>query len=344
MSILKLAIVTTLTLSFSYAKLDFVKFGDICNPNLGKNCKNRSVEISAIQYLLKRKIDPNLDISGIMDNQTIKHIVNIQKSEDIKEDGYIGKETKDALNKLLYGHKLYNFAKVKKANSIKKSNPIVASVSKTDKSTILSTKVKPKKITISKSKETLANKPILNRSYTEFAKSINLRKSYAVYKDPKLLKSAKTKNFLLKIDISKQRVELVVNGKIALSAPCTTGSKHKLEPNTKTYRDKHTPTGSFKIMEKIVNKRSTIFGDIYRRGKRVYHGDRRKYRGSWRGVKFVGAPLKNWMRITSNGIGLHASSHVKRYPGSNGCIRIPPKIATTIFKKVKTGTKVKVVN
>jgi len=135
-----------------------------------------------------------------------------------------------------------------------------------------------------------------------------------------------------------------VNDKVALDSPCTTGAKHKFEPNTKIYRDKHTPKGTFKITEKISDKRSTIFGKFYRNGKMVYKGDRRKYKGSRKGLVYKGASLKNWMRLTSSGIGLHASKYIKRYPGTNGCIRLPYKISKTIFKNVRRGTKVSIVN
>ena len=74
----------------------------------------------------------------------------------------------------------------------------------------------------------------------------------------------------------------------------------------------------------------------------VYKGDRRKYRGAK--AKYKGASLKNWMRLTSSGIGLHASNYVKRNPGTNGCIRLPHKVAHTIFRKVGKGTKVSIVN
>ncbi len=74
----------------------------------------------------------------------------------------------------------------------------------------------------------------------------------------------------------------------------------------------------------------------------VYKGDRRKYRGPK--AKYKGASLKNWMRLTSSGIGLHASKYVKRYPGTNGCVRLPHTVAKTIFSKVSTGTKVSIVN
>lgn len=179
-------------------------------------------------------------------------------------------------------------------------------------------------------------------SYASFRKKVNLRKSFKVYQDKGLLKKATGKNTKLTVDISEQRVKLYVNGKVALSSPCTTGAKRKFEPNTKIYRDKRTPKGIFKITEKISNKRSTIFGKMYRNGKMVYKGDRRKYRGPK--AKYKGAALSNWMRLTSSGIGLHASKYVKRNPGTNGCIRLPYKISKTIFKNVRKGTKVSIVN
>jgi lipoprotein-anchoring transpeptidase ErfK/SrfK len=179
-------------------------------------------------------------------------------------------------------------------------------------------------------------------SYTAFKKKTNLKKSFKVFKNKKLLAKANGRNTHLKIDISDQRLIMMVNGKVALSSPCTTGAKRKLEPNTRVIRDKRTPKGIFKITEKISDKRSTIFGKYYRKGKVVYKGDRRKYKGPK--AKYIGASLQNWMRLTSTGIGLHASKYVKRYPGTNGCIRLPFKVANTVFKKVKKGTKVSIVN
>ena len=187
-------------------------------------------------------------------------------------------------------------------------------------------------------------KPHPIKTYADFRRYTNYPKTYRVFKDAKLLARANGRNTVVKIDVSEQRMKMYVGGKVALDSPCTTGARRKLEPNTRTIRNKATPKGTFKITEKIADKRSTIFGDIYRNGKRIYHGDRRKYKGSWKGVKFVGASLKNWMRLTSSGIGLHGSKYVKRYPASNGCVRLPYTVASTVFQKVKPGTPVKIVN
>jgi lipoprotein-anchoring transpeptidase ErfK/SrfK len=162
-----------------------------------------------------------------------------------------------------------------------------------------------------------------------------------VFKNSTLLRQANARNTKIKVDISDQRISLYVNGEVALSSPCTTGAKRKLEPNTGVIRDKRTPKGTFRIQEKIADKRSTIFGEFYRGGRKVYKGDRRKYHGSG---KYVGASLKHWMRLTSSGVGLHASAYVKRSPGTNGCIRLPYAVAGTIFEKVQTGTTVSIVD
>jgi len=203
------------------------------------------------------------------------------------------------------------------------------------------TLAKKKKI---KTKDTcLANNKIF-KNYNKFKKNTNLRKSYKIFQDKKLLSKATKYNTKLKIDISEQRVRLYVDNKVAIDSPCTTGAKRKFEPNTKIYRDKRTPKGTFKITEKISDKRSTIFGKYYHKGKVIYKGDKRKYKGNKKGLQYKGASLKNWMRLTSSGIGLHASKYIKRHPGTNGCIRLPYKISQTIFKSVRKGTEVSIVN
>ena len=181
--------------------------------------------------------------------------------------------------------------------------------------------------------------------YVKFKKETNLRKSFKVFKDKRLLEDSTFKNTRVTVDISQQRVRLYVANVVALDAPCTTGAKRKFEPNTKIYRDKRTPKGVFPIMGKIRDKRSSIFGKYYTKsGRCVYKGDKRKYRGSKSGLRYEGAALKNWMRLTGGGIGLHASKYVKRHPGTNGCVRLPYNVSKTIFKHVYKGTKVTVQN
>lgn len=166
-------------------------------------------------------------------------------------------------------------------------------------------------------------------AYEKFQETEGYPKIYEIYKDESLLKSANSSNTRVIVDLSDQRTQLLVNDQVAMDSPCCTGRAGK-----------RTPTGSFRISEKIKDKRSTIFGRLYKGSKQVYGGDRRKYKGSY--SKFVGSSLPYWMRITGDGIGFHYSKNVKRYPASAGCIRMPMEGVTTFYSKVKRGTKVTV--
>jgi lipoprotein-anchoring transpeptidase ErfK/SrfK len=282
----------------------FKTHDDVCESTRIYQCTNDYNTVRNLQITLNKdkKLDLNLKVDGKWGKETKEAVITFQKRYNLTHaDGWVGKETKQKLDMVA---KDIHFPKDNKVN--KKSTT-----------------------------------PHINyTTYEEFRKNVNIKKSYAVFQNKKLLAKSNRRNTTLKIDISDQRVTLIVAGKVALSSPCTTGARRKFEPNTKIYRNQSTPKGRFRIMEKIADKRSTIFGDMYRGNKRVYHGDRRKYRG--KSARYVGASLKNWMRLTSSGIGLHASKYVKRYAGSNGCVRLPYSVSKTIFKKVRKGTTVKI--
>lgn len=308
---IRITLATLMLFSFIYAKDYFIKQPDICDKSFSEKCSNDFQVVRNLQIALNRdkKLSVHIKEDGKWGEETKKAVVAFQKVYKLfPADGVVGRRTKIKLDQV---SRKIKFPKDKQVKN-------VALMSKE------STKG--------------------YATYNEFRRKVNLRKSYKVFKNASLLNQANPRNTKLVVDISEQRVRLYVGGKVALDSPCTTGAKHKFEPNTKIYRDKHTPKGTYRILEKIADKRSTIFGDLYKNGKKIYHGDRRKYRGSWKGVKYVGASLKHWMRLTSSGIGLHASKYIKRYPGTNGCIRLPYHVAKTIFKKVRRGTVVKVVN
>lgn len=168
------------------------------------------------------------------------------------------------------------------------------------------------------------------KRYNSFKKRHDYRKTRAIYRNESLVKTAHKHNTQVRIDLSDQRAQMLVNNRVALDFPCCTGKAGK-----------RTPTGNFCITSKIRNKRSTIFGRLYRKGRLVYGGDRRKYRGRY--DRYVGASLPYWMRITSGGIGMHYSGYVHRYPGSNGCIRMPRGPVQTLFAKTRVGTPVQII-
>ena len=306
MKLTKILLTTLMLFSIANAKSYFKTHDDMCEGIKTKQCTNDFNSVRNLQLTLNRdkNIKAKLKTDGKWGEKTKEAVIAFQKHYGLSHtDGWVGTKTKIKLDKV---SRKIKFPKDKKVKHV--------SLMKHYKYT----------------------------TYSEFKKHTNLRKSFAIYKDKKLLSCANGKNTKLKVDVSEQRVRLYVDGKVALCSPCTTGAKHKFEPNTKTYRDKHTPLGTFKIKEKIAAKKSTIFGEMYRNGKKVYHGDRRKYRGPK--AKYVGHTMHHWMRLTSGGIGLHASKYIKRYPGSNGCVRLPLSVSPTIFKCVSKGTTVSVVN
>ena len=305
MKYIKVLLTTLLLISISNAKSNFKTYKDMCENIEAQECANNKNQVRNLQIALNadKNLDSNLTIDGIWGDKTKATVEKFQTYYNISPvAGYVGVKTKRQLDKV---SKNIIFPKYKKIAKYKRRAKIYS-------------------------------------SYADFEKNTNLKRSFSVFKDKSLLAKANKRNTHLKVDVSEQRVRLYVNNKVALCSPCTTGAKRKLEPNTKVIRDKRTPKGTFKITEKISDKRSTIFGKYYRNGKMVYKGDKRKYRGPK--AKYIGASLKNWMRLTSSGIGLHASKYVKRYPGTNGCIRLPFKVAHTIFSKVNKGTKVSIVN
>lgn len=78
-------------------------------------------------------------------------------------------------------------------------------------------------------------------------------------------------------------------------------------------RGHSTPAGVFSILEKRRWHRSNIYS---------------------------GAPMPFMQRLTWSGIALHASNSVPNYPASHGCIRLPGRFASKLFKTTEVGAHV----
>jgi len=292
----------------------FSRHDDMCESVEEHSCTNDYNSVRNLQISLNKNLHLNikLTVDGEWGEATKQAVIAYQKHYRLMPvDGWVGKGVKESLDETSKGI-LFPKDKVSQdeqgVDCTKKTYCLVQNI----------------------------------RTFDSFKKRVNLKKSFKVYKNAALLRQSTRSNTKIEIDISTQRITLLVKNRVALNAPCTTGAKRKFEPNTKIYRDKHTPTGKYKVLEKIRDKRSNIFGNYYRNGKRIYHGDKRKYKGSKVGIRYVGASLKYWMRLTGGGIGLHESKYVKRYPATNGCVRLQHAVANIIFSKVHVGTKVKI--
>lgn len=102
------------------------------------------------------------------------------------------------------------------------------------------------------------------------------------------------------------------------------------------------PTGTFRIMEKIVNKHSNRYGMIVDRYGNVVNSNATA--GVSRvpsGCHFAGASMPYWMRITGYGVGMHAGPIPNPgSPASHGCIRLPHDMAETLYQHAPVGTRV----
>jgi len=170
-------------------------------------------------------------------------------------------------------------------------------------------------------------------SYEHFKAEPGYPKTYNVYKNTKLLAATNSSNSKVRIDLGLQRAFLMNGSQIAMDYPISSGTK------------KHpTPTGNFKITEKIKDKRSNLYGKILdANGKVVKSGADSRKDEVPEGGKFLGASMEHWMRLTGDGIGMH-KGNVPRYPASHGCIRTPGSVVPIVFGKVRPGTSVSIVN
>jgi hypothetical protein len=101
-----------------------------------------------------------------------------------------------------------------------------------------------------------------------------------------------------------------------------------------------TPTGTFRIIQKDKGHKSSRYGAFVDQYGNVIDGDvdNRTDRPP-AGLKFEGAKMTNFMRLTNDGIGMHAG-FLPGYPASHGCIRMPEHMSAHFFENVAMGTPV----
>ena len=152
---------------------------------------------------------------------------------------------------------------------------------------------------------------------------------------PKVDKSLESditqENSSVLISLSRQRAYVKIRGteQLYIDTPISSGKAAGM-----------TPTGSFSVLEKDPDHRSSVYGDfVDSRGRTVRSGISMKVDSAPAGTRYVGAPMKWFCRLTWNGVGMHVGI-LPGYPASHGCIRLPADIAPLIYQKVKIGTPV----
>ncbi|MEJ6580143.1 MAG: L,D-transpeptidase [Akkermansiaceae bacterium] len=152
------------------------------------------------------------------------------------------------------------------------------------------------------------------------------------WKDRGLLAQASPSNTSVTIDLSMQRGFLMVGDQVAMDYRVSSGSSsHK------------TPSGSYKIVEKIKDKRSNLYGKVLNSSGGVVksNADSRKDEVP-EGGKFLGTSMAYWMRLTNTGIGMHRGDVNSRY-ASHGCIRSHYTAVPIVFSKTRIGTPVSII-
>src|ERR1700758_5890417 len=146
-----------------------------------------------------------------------------------------------------------------------------------------------------------------------------------------LLKQATPDNTHIVVSLSKQRAYLMVGDDVIADGPISSG------------RQGHgTPTGHFNVMEKDPNHHSSLYGDfVDSSGRVVRAGVSAQIDSAPSGTHFAGAPMKWFLRLTSEGVGMHVGI-LPGYPASHGCIRESVDGAKLFYDHVKVGTPVDV--
>jgi lipoprotein-anchoring transpeptidase ErfK/SrfK len=103
-----------------------------------------------------------------------------------------------------------------------------------------------------------------------------------------------------------------------------------------------TPAGHFHVMEKNEDKISNLYGSLLDSNGDVVNSDFNLSKDPLpEGMQFQPARMPYYMRVTGDGVGMHAGRIP--HPGStasHGCIRMPPDMAVKFFHNVEVGTPV----
>ncbi len=168
-------------------------------------------------------------------------------------------------------------------------------------------------------------------TYDHFKAEPKYPKTSSVWKNEELLSSTHAENSHIIVSLDKQRALLMNGDEVAMDYPICSGIKSR-----------PTPTGTFHVLEKIVDKRSNRYGKILDAAGDVVNSDADSTSDAIpEGGKFQGASMRYWMRLTNDGVGHHIGP-VKRYPASHACIRGPSEIMPVVYSKMKVGSRVSV--
>ena len=133
------------------------------------------------------------------------------------------------------------------------------------------------------------------------------------------------------IDLSNQEVRYFKSGQQVGYSPISSG------------RESHeTMTGSYHIIEKDIEHRSSLYGAYCDANRQIVVPDVDVTKDERPpGTRFIGASMPYFMRI-NGGVGMH-EGYLPGYPASHGCIRLPADMARIFYDATPQGTPVEIV-
>ena len=133
------------------------------------------------------------------------------------------------------------------------------------------------------------------------------------------------------VNLGEQMAYLYKGGELAGGSPISSGAEGY-----------DTRPGRYRIIEKDIDHKSSIYGDYEDAYGNVIMTeiDNRKDRRP-PGTRFEGAKMFFFMRIYG-GVGMH-QGYLPGYPASHGCIRMPGHMAEKFYRSVRVGTPVRIV-
>jgi lipoprotein-anchoring transpeptidase ErfK/SrfK len=158
-----------------------------------------------------------------------------------------------------------------------------------------------------------------------------IRKQEPVKVNQKLLRQISPDQLHIIVSLPKQRAYLMMAEEVVIESPISSGKRGHTSPG-----------GKFTVLEKDPNHHSTLYGDfVDSSGRVVRAGVSARIDAAPSGTHFAGAPMKWFMRLTGEGVGMHVG-FLPGYPASHGCIRMPEEGAKLFYDHVKVGTPVSV--
>ncbi len=136
-----------------------------------------------------------------------------------------------------------------------------------------------------------------------------------------------TKDRTIIVRLDEQKAYLLHYGDVVAVSPVSTGREGYA-----------TPAGKYRVVQKDIDHRSTLYGAYVKNGRIVKANVNVKKDKKPAGATFIGAPMPYFLRV-NGAVGLHAG-HVPGYPASHGCIRLSPRQAKRFYHAVQVGTPV----